>query len=431
MSRQPRPPLTVAFRALRNRNYRLFWTGQIVSQAGTWMQRVAQAWLVLRLTDSPLALGTVTTVQFLPILCFSLFGGVLADRMPKRRLLITTQSLAMLQSLLLAVLVSTGTVQLWHVYILAAMLGISNAVDQPARQSFVVEMVGQDDLPNAVALNSTQFNVARLVGPALGGLTIAWVGVAGCFYLNSVSFSAVLAGLLLMRPSELYAPRHTPSRGPVFREIGEGLRYAVTTPDIALVLLLMAVLGTFGYNFTVILPLIAKYVLHAGPEGFGLLTSAMGLGSLFAALGIAYQGKATRRTLFIGSSAFSALLFLVALSSWWVVTLPLVAVLGVASITFTATANTRLQLIAPPHLRGRIMSLYALLFAGTTPIGSLVVGTLADHGGVQMAVAVMAVICMAGVVAGLLYARRTGAGQPVNPEGAGDPARTPALAARQ
>ncbi len=406
MNRRQRPPLIQTFRALRIRNYRLFWTGQVVSVTGTWMQRIAQAWLVLKLTNSPLALGTVTTIQFAPILIFSLFGGVLADRVPKRRLLVITQSVMATQALIFALLVSTGLIQLVHIYILAAMLGTANAVDNPTRQAFVVELVGPDDVGNAVALNSTQFNVARLVGPALGGLTIAAIGMAGCFYLNAASYAAVIGALLMMRPRDFFNVAQ-PARGHVIRQIGEGLRYAVTTPDIALVVLLMAALGTFGYNFTVILPLIARYVLHSGPVGFGALTSAMGVGSLVSALGIAYSGRATRRTLLVGASTFSVLLLAVALSRWWITTVPLVALLGVASIVFTATANTRLQLVAPARLRGRVMSIYSLLFAGTTPIGSLILGALADRGGVQLAVGEMAAVCIAGVIAGLLYMQRT------------------------
>ncbi len=406
MNRRQRPPLIQTFRALRIRNYRLFWTGQVVSVTGTWMQRIAQAWLVLKITNSPLALGTVTTIQFAPILIFSLFGGVLADRVPKRRLLVITQSVMATQALIFALLVSTGLIQLVHIYILAAILGTANAVDNPTRQAFVVELVGPDDVGNAVALNSTQFNVARLVGPALGGLTIAAIGMAGCFYLNAASYAAVIGALLMMRPRDFFNVAQ-PARGHVIRQIGEGLRYAVTTPDIALVVLLMAALGTFGYNFTVILPLIARYVLRSGPVGFGALTSAMGVGSLVSALGIAYSGRATRRTLLVGASTFSVLLLAVALSRWWITTVPLVALLGVASIIFTATANTRLQLVAPARLRGRVMSIYSLLFAGTTPIGSLILGALADRGGVQLAVGEMAAVCIAGVIAGLLYMQRT------------------------
>ncbi len=393
------------FRSLRNRNYRLYWCGQVVSLSGTWMQRIAQSWLVLQITHSPLALGTVTTVQFVPILILSLFGGVLADRVPKWRFLMLTQTVMAFQALILAILVSTRQVQLIHVYILAAVLGIANALDNPTRQAFVVELVGREDLPNAVALNSTIFNTSRIVGPALGGLLIAAFGVAGCFYLNAFSFLAVIGGLLMMDPTKFFAGR--PARaGKVFGQIGEGLRYAISTPDTALPLLLMAVLGTFGYNFTVILPLIADEVLHSGAIGFGGLTAAMGVGSLMAALGVAYRGRATRQTLLAGATGFSILLFLIALSHWWLLTIPLLVALGLCSIIFSTTANTRLQMVAPNHMRGRVMSIYQLLFAGTTPFGSLIIGVLAERSGVQWAVAIVAVVCGFGVIAALFYLRR-------------------------
>lgn len=400
-----RPPLSQAFRALRNRNYALFWSGQIVSQAGTWMQRIGQSWLVLKLTDSPLAVGTVATVQFMPLLLLSLFGGVIADRVKKRKLLIITQSIMLVQAVVLAVLTASGKIELIHVYILAAVLGTTNALDNPTRQSFVIEMVGPDDLQNAVALNSTQFNVARLLGPALGGLTIAAIGISGCFFLNAASYLAVLAGLILIRPDQLFAAPQV-RKGAVLRQIGEGLRYAVTTPDIALVFLLMAAIGTFGYNFTVILPLIARFVLHSGPIGIGLLTSVMGIGSLLASLGVAYAGRPSRKTLLVGGTLFSIILMCVGLSRWWVLTAPLVTALGVSSIIFSTTANTRLQLITPAHLRGRVMSIYSLLFAGTTPIGATTVGFLSDWFGVGPAITQMGAVCLLGVIAAFVYARR-------------------------
>jgi MFS family permease len=400
-----RPPLRSAFRALGIPNYRLFWCGQLASLTGSWMQRIAQAWLVLQLTDSPLALGTVTAIQFTPILLFSLVGGALADRFPKRRVILITQTVMLLQAAAMAVLAAAGVVQVWHVYVLAAVLGLASAIDNPTRQSFVVEMVGPADLQNAVALNSAQFNTSRILGPALGGLLIAVIGVAGCFALNAASYLAVIGGLLLMRADRLFAP--TPAtKGRLLGQIGEGLRYAATTPDVALIAVLLGAIGTFGYNFTLILPLIAQYVLGEGPLVFGLLTSAMGLGSLGAALGLAYSGRPTRRTLLAGAAGFSLLLAGVGLSRWLPLTLLLLAALGLCSIVFSATANTRLQLVTPPQLRGRVMGLYALLFAGTTPIGSLVVGTAAERVGVQAAVAGASALCGVGVAVGLLYARR-------------------------
>jgi MFS family permease len=393
------------FQALRNPNYRLFWLGQLVSQSGTWMQRVAQAWLVLTLTDSPLALGTVTTLQFLPILLLSLFGGVLADRVPKRRLLLVTQSVAAAQSLVLAALTATGQIQLWQIYCLAAVLGLANALDNPTRQAFVVELVGREDLPNAVALNSTLFNTSRLVGPALGGLAVATIGFSGAFFLNTASFLAVIVGLALMRP-ERFHQVPTPVRGPVFRRVGEGLAYAFRTPEVLFVLIVLGALGTFGYNFNVALPLLARFVLTAGPTGLGALTSAIGFGALLAALWQAYGRRTSRRVMISSASVFSVFLFLTGLSQWFLATLALLVVLGFASIVFTTAANTRLQLVAPDHLRGRVMSLYTLLFAGTTPIGSLFIGGSAERWGVPFALILAALLCGLGVLAGLAYLRR-------------------------
>ncbi|MHB8644395.1 MAG: MFS transporter [Thermomicrobiales bacterium] len=402
--RAPRPPLKQTFRALRNPNYRLFWFGQVISMVGTWMQRIGQAWLVLHLTNSPLALGIVTACQTLPVLLLALFGGVIADRMPKRRVLTITQGVMLAQASVLALLTAAGWINLIALYLLAAILGTASALDNPTRQAFVKEMVGPDDVPNAVALNSIVMNTARLVGPALGGLTIAAIGVAGCFTLNAVSFLGAIGALLLMRPERFYEIP-SPPRGKMLAQIGEGLRYVVRTPDIALVMLLMAVIGTFGYNFTVLLPLIAQYVLHAGPIGFGTLTSAMAVGSLIAAFGIAYTGRVTQRTLLTGAAGFSILLLCLALTSIWVVTIVVLVALGLFSIVFTTTANSRLQILTPPQLRGRVMSLYTMLFLGSTPIGSVVLGTLAQRQGVQVAVGEVAVICGLGTVGGLLYIR--------------------------
>ncbi|MCA1724116.1 MAG: MFS transporter [Thermomicrobia bacterium] len=410
--RAPRPPLKQAFRALRNPNYRLFWFGQVISMVGTWMQRIGQAWLVLRLTNSPLALGIVTACQTLPVLLLALFGGVIADRMPKRRVLVITQGIMLVQASVLAVLTAGGWIRLIDLYILAAVLGTASALDNPTRQAFVKEMVGPEDVPNAVALNSIVMNTARLVGPALGGLTIAAIGVAGCFTLNAVSFLGAIGALLLMRPDRFYEVL-SPARGKMFAQIGEGLRYVVRTPDIALVMLLMGVIGTFGYNFTVLLPLIAQYVLHAGPIGFGALTSAMAVGSLIAAFGIAYSGRVTQRTLLTGAAGFSVLLLCLALTSIWAVTIAVLVALGLFSIVFTTTANSRLQILTPPQLRGRVMSLYTMLFLGSTPIGSLVLGTLAQRQGVQVAVGEVAILCGLGTVGGLLYIRHHRASSPV------------------
>jgi predicted MFS family arabinose efflux permease len=394
--------LAATFRSLRNYNYRLFYFGQMISLTGTWTQTIGQAWLVLDLTHSPLALGTVTMLQFLPISLLVLFGGVFADRVPKRRVLVLTQTAAMMQAFALAFLTWSGLIALWHIYVLAVMLGLTNALDNPTRQAFVVEMVGRDDVMNAVALNSSLFNSARLIGPALGGIVIAVVGVTATFFINGVSFIAVIIGLLLIKSGLLYsAPRS--GSGRVLEQLAEGLRYSLRTPTILFILILLAAIGAFGYNFTVVLPLLARNVLHVGSIGFGTMASAMGVGSLVAALALATFRKASRRTLLIGATAFAILLAAVAVSQWYALTLVLLMALGAASITFTATANSSLQITAPDRLRGRVMSLYILLFAGSTPIGAELTGVMAEHIGVRLTVGIEAAICAVAIAAALAY----------------------------
>lgn len=393
------------FRALRNRNYRLYYTGQSISLTGTWMQTIAQAWLVLQITNSKVALGTVTMLQFLPITIFVLFAGVIADRVPKRNFILVTQVLAMTQALILTTLVWSGRVELWHVYVLALMLGVANAFEQPTRQAFVVEMVGKDDLMNAVALNSGMFNGARLVGPAVGGVIIAAVGVKAAFLLNGISFVPVIASLLMMDLSKLYTThnRQTGKVNPI-GELREGLSYSFRTPRVMLIIILVAIIGTFGYNFTVMLPLLTRYVLNRGSSGLGFMTAAVGLGALISALTLASKSQErARRTLFVGAGAFAVLLGLVAASQWFYLTLFFLLLLGVANTAFAATANTSLQLATPDYLRGRVMAIYMLLFAGSTPIGGFFTGFMADRVGVQATVGIEAALCGAGVAAGLAY----------------------------
>jgi MFS family permease len=401
-----RPPLRATWASLRIRNYRLYFFGQLVSQVGTWMQSTALAWFVLTRTHSALALGAVSTFQFLPVLLLSLFGGVVADRFARQRLLIGTQTTMAIQAVILAVLTSANLINLPLIYLLAAIQGTANALDMPARQAFVMEMVGPKDVPNAVALNSSQLQMTRLVGPALGGLMVATIGTALCFYCNAISFVAVLIGLLMMEPSKFFHVER-PKRAAMVKQVGEGLHYAVTTPDICLAVITMAVIGTFGFNFQVFTPLIAQFVLHTSAVGYGLLTSCMAVGSLVSALGVAWLGRATRRVLLIGAACFSMVLLAIGLSSTWLMLAPLFVMLGVSSSIFTATNSARLQLITPAPLRGRVMSIQTLLFAGSTPIGSFIIGSMAQSAGVQPALAAMGGLCIAGTVAALLYMRRT------------------------
>ena len=393
------------FRALSNRNYRLFWFGQLVSLAGTWMQDTALALLVLHLTNSPLALGLTMTVRFLPALVLSLFGGVLADRLPKRATLIGTQSVQLAVALALALLTSTGAISVALIYALAALRGTVDAVDMPTRQAFIVEMVGTKDLPNAVALNSMQFNVARIVGPAIAAVVIGTIGTAACFYLNAASFMAVIAAYSMMRESHLIPAVRVPREGMV-RQVGQGLRYAVSTPDVLVILIVVAAVGTFGYNFQTMLPLLATYMLHSGATGLSVLLASMGIGSVVAGLVVAYRGKATLQMLLVSASLFTGLLFLVSLSHWQPVTAVVVFLMGICGVLFMTTANTRLQLVVPGHMRGRVMGMYSLLFVGTTPIGSALVGTLAERSGVPAMVMEMAGLCALGVAGGLWYAWR-------------------------
>lgn len=393
------------FSSLAVRNYRLYFTGQLVSLVGTWMQRIGEAWLVLKLTDSPLALGTVTTLQFLPITILTLFGGVFADRMPKRRMLIITQWASLAQAMVMAVLVSTGVVELWHVYLLALWLGIVNALDGPVRQSFVVELVGREQLTNAVALNSSIFNMARIVGPAVGGILIALVGMSAAFYLNAFSYFAVLAAYMMMRPSEFRAVP-MPAKGGVLRQVWAGIMYSVRTPRVLFLFILLAFIGTFGYNFTVIIPLVAEYILEVGPGRFGFLTSCMGVGSLAAALALAANGKPSLRMMLIAAVSFSVLLGTLALSPWFTVTALLLVVLGIGSVTFSTTINTIIQMTVPDELRGRVMSIYFLLFAGSTPLGGYVTGWLAEEYSVRTTLFALAAVCGTGVLVALAYGAR-------------------------
>ncbi|WP_084658913.1 MFS transporter [Thermogemmatispora onikobensis] len=394
-----------AFRALRHRNFRLFWFGQLISLIGTWMQTTAQAWLVLELAHDAWLLGVVGALQFLPVLFFALFGGIIADRLPKKRILVLTQSSAAVQAFLLWALVASGTVQIWHVLVLALLLGITNALDMPTRQAFVVEMVGREDLPNAVALNSSLFNMARVLGPAIGGLLIARLGVAPLFLLNALSFVPVIVGITMIDPQRLYAQARLSvgkqgQPGPL-QSLREGLAYVAHTPSVLLVIVVVGLVSLFGINFNVSLPLFATDVLHAGPEGFGFISSAFGIGSLLSALWLAWANKRpTIRSLLVSGIAFSALEAGFAISPWYPLSLVLIALTGFTQIAFSALANTTLQAVTPDHLRGRVMSVYMMVFAGSSPIGNLYTGALADLFGAPLAVLAGAIPSLIAALAG-------------------------------
>jgi len=403
--------LARGFRALQVRNYRLYWIGQLISQTGSWMQTTAQAWLVLQLTRSPFALGLVTTLQFLPIMLLSLLGGAISDRWPKHRLILVTQIAALIQAAIFGALVVTGAVQLWHVYVLAAIQGVITAIDNPTRQAFAVELVGREHLVNAVALNSMLFNGARIVGPALAGLIIAGfgnslIGIGMVLLVNAISFVAVIAGLLMLDPTAFFNPPAA-QRGSTGRNILEGLAYVWRTPPVLLIMIIVAAIGTFGYNFSVVLPLLAGFVLHTDASGFGGLSAFLGVGSLVGALTTAYARQISMRRLVIGSGCFGVLLGAVALSTNLALSGALLIALGFAGITFATSANSLLQLSVPDALRGRVMGLYMLLFAGSTPIGGFLIGTFSNIIGVSSTLLVCAGLCLLGVGGALVYRWRT------------------------
>jgi MFS family permease len=366
------------FRSLRVRNYRLFFFGQLVSVSGTWMQQVAQDWLVLRLTDRALPVGIATALQFAPILLFGFWSGLAADRLDKRRLLIGAQIAMAALALALGVLTATGAVRLWMVYVLAFLLGCATAVDMPARQAFVVEMVGPDKLVNAVSLNSAMFNSARVVGPAAAGVLIATLDIAPAFFLNSVSYIAVIAALLAMDTSRLHRAEPAP-RSP--GQVRDGLRYVWATPVLRSTLLLVAVVGTLSLNARVVLPLMARFTFEGGATTYGTLASVMAVGSVVGALGTARRARPTRALLLGAATAFGLTALAAAAAPTLGAELIALVLLGATSIAFLATANSTLQLSSSAHMRGRVMALYGLVFLGSTPIGSLVVGWLAEQFG--------------------------------------------------
>jgi MFS family permease len=370
-------PFPAGLRALNHRDFRIFWAGQGISLLGTWMQAVGQSWLVLELTNSAFLLGVIGALQFAPILIFSVFAGAFVDRLPKRRLIIGTQTVLLLQALSLSALAWTGHVRYWHVAVLACLLGTVNTMDMPARQSFIVELAGTEDLMNAIALNSAMFNGARIVGPAVAGLLVARYGVALAFFLNGVSFVAVIAALFAIRAEGYPHPR----RGTTMRqEIREGIRYAVTTPRVLLVLSILFVVSMLVINHSTLVPLLARDVLHQGAQGFGLLMAALGVGALSGAVVLALlrQGRPPIALVLAPAAvACAATAAMVGVHQVWLAALVLL-VIGFAQIVFTACCNTTLQLGVPGELRGRMMSIYAFVFAGVSPIGALFVGSMAQ-----------------------------------------------------
>jgi predicted MFS family arabinose efflux permease len=394
-----------AFRALRTRNYRLYFSGQLVSLIGTWMQIIGQSWLVLKLTGSGLDVGIVNALQFGPMLLAGVWGGLIADRYPKRRTLIVTQASFAVLAAVLALLVTGGWVQLWMVYALAFLYGSVQVVDMPTRQAFVPEMVSTGDVMNAVSLNTAVFNGARLIGPAIAGIVIAKASIGVCFWVNSASFVAVIIALLLMRDRDLFSAGARPAPGP--GQIRAGLRYVRSEPDLLFPLILMAVVGTLGFNFQIILPLLAKFTFHGNAQTYGTMSSVIAIGSLGGAMFAATRTRPTKQLLIGSSIAFGFMelvtAFMPSLGAAYLA-LPLV---GLATIIFISTANSTLQLTTSPEMRGRVLALFSLVFLGSTPIGGPLVGWISEKWSPRAALGVGGVGSIAaGVVIGAILLTR-------------------------
>jgi len=394
----------VTFAALSVRNYRRYYGGQAVSLIGTWMQMTAQSWLVLSLTHSGAALGAVVALQTLPVLLLAPYGGVIADRLDKRKLMIALQSAMGIQALVLGLLTVTGLVRVWQIGLLAALLGLNNAFENPARQSFMLEMVGPDHLRNAVSLNSVLVNVARAVGPAVAGLLIATVGDGVCFLINAGSFVAVIGSLATMDQGALNPTPPAPrARG----QLREGLRYVRSTPALAVPLLMMAAVGCLTYEFQVSLPVMASRGLHAGATGFGFMTAAMGIGAVVGGLLVAARGKTGTRPLVFAASAFGLAMAMAALAPSLSFELFALGLAGGASISFMATGNSTLQLNAAPAMRGRVMSLWFVAFQGSTPIGGPIVGGVMELFGARAGLGLGAITCFVVALCGYAALRAT------------------------
>jgi MFS family permease len=384
------------------RNFRLFLFGHLVSSTGTWMQQVGQDWLVLRLTDAPLPLGITLALQFTPMLAFGAWAGLVADRADKRRLLLATQTAMAALALVLGTLTVTGAVRLWMVYTLALLLGVATAFDMPARQAFVSEMVGPDRVANAVGLNSASFNTARVVGPAVAGALIAVVGIAPAFFINAVSYLALIGGLLAMDPDRLYR-RAAVERGR--GQIRAGIRYVWATPVLRSTIVLVAVVGMLGLNYRVALPLLARFAFDGGPGAYGALAAIMAAGSVVGALTVARRGRPTRALLIGSVAAFGLLSLAAALAPTIVVEAAFLFPIGAASLAFVATANSTVQLNSSPQMRGRVMSLFGLVLLGSGPPSGLLSGWMAGQFGPRSILILSGVSCVLAATVATLTGR--------------------------
>lgn len=383
--RRKRLGLPTGYAALKHRNFRLYWFGQMISLIGTWMQIIAQGWLVYQLTRSPLALGLVGMASSLPILLFSLFGGVLADRFDRRKLLLTTQTLAMIEAFIMAGLIWSGQIQVWQIYALAFGLGMINAVDNPSRQAFVVELVGKEDLPNAIALNATIFNLARVVGPAVAAALLATVGVGSAYFINGLTFIAVIVMLLAIR-----VPTRTTraTQRSMADNLREGLAYIRSDPPTLALIGMVAIVGLFGLPYSTLMPAFADRALHTGVQGYGALLTASGIGALISALSLASLSSLRNkgRLLTLGDMIFPLMLMAFSFTRWMPLALGLLMLVGSFLVMRATVSNILLQTTVPDELRGRVMSVYTMMFLGMTPFGSFQAGWVAEHFGAPTAI---------------------------------------------
>lgn len=367
------------FAAFKHRNFLYYWLGMWVSTTGTWMQNTAQPWLAYKLTDSPFLLSLIGALQFTPVLLFSLFAGTVIDRLPKKKILIFTQSASLVITLVLALLAWTGKIQYWHILVTATALGFVNTLDMPTRQSFIIELVGKEDRMNAIALNSTVFNLARIVGPMAAGIVMGYFGVAACFFANSISFGAVLLSLFFIKPLKI--PVEHKNEGSVVANILDGLKYIYHHQILFATLMVMAVVGTFGGNFSVLVPVFSSTILGQNETGFGFLMSFMGMGSFFGAMLIAALSKSGPKkvVLFIVPLMIGVFLMLVGCTSVFILTGIALLITGFFFVMFSSSANSAMQLNTSNEYIGRVMSVYTLVFAGSTPFGNLYAGIFTEH----------------------------------------------------
>jgi MFS family permease len=403
--RSIRQTLNNPFAALKHKSFRYYWLGMCVSLIGTWMQNIAQPWLAYTLTSSAFLLALVSALQFTPMLLFSLFAGAWIDKFPKKSIILFTQSASLVITLAFAVLNSTGVIRYWHILVLAALIGVVNTLDMPTRQAFVIELVGKEDLMNAIALNSSVFNLARIVGPALAGIVMGIWGLTVCFYANAISFGAVIISLLLIKPEHVQDIRQ--SSGTILRQIGDGLKYVGKTPILLETILSTAIIGTFAFNTSVLVPVFAKEILGQKEAGFGLLMSLMGIGSFLGAISMAFMSKSgpNKATLNILPVVIAIFLALTGITSLFGVTGACLAVLGFSLVWFSATANSTVQIHTEDEYRGRVMSIYTLVFGGLVPIGNLYAGAIANRFGPRIGFAACGLI-IAVLYSALMYVCR-------------------------